>query len=60
LPAPQVREDVAGVSFLAIGSAAPEIVINAIGVTKSFKAAGAVVAGSGGSGGGAAATAVCC
>ena len=42
------------------GDNAPEIVINAIGVTKSFKAAGAVVAGSGGSGGDAAASAVCC
>eukprot|EP01052_Picozoa_sp_SAG31_P040861 SAG31_NODE_6035_length_2199_cov_1.148095_1_plen_70_part_00 len=30
-----VREDVAGASFLAIGSAAPEIVINAIGVGSS-------------------------
>ena len=34
----QVPEDVAGASFLAIGSAAPEIVINAIGVYKSHKA----------------------
>jgi hypothetical protein len=30
-----VREDVAGASFLAIGSAAPELVINAIGVMKA-------------------------
>ena len=34
----QIPEDVAGASFLAIGSAAPEIVINAIGVYKSHRA----------------------